>query len=369
MTDMTEKAPKTELGIIFGGRSSEFEISCVSAAAVISAADKTKYSIRAVGITREGVWWLYDGDPALIASGEWVGDAAHLRPAVLSPCPVHHGLLIFDKPAAKYSVLRLDAVFPVVHGENCEDGRLQGLLEASGVPYVGCRTCSSAITMDKAFTKRILDSVGIPQAKWTSFLLEDYLADPSGVALELEEKLSYPVFVKPANAGSSKGISKVKGRAGLEDAVRAAGEIDGKIVVEEGVAGREIEVALLEDADGVHASVCGEIMPDMEFYSYDSKYVSGGSRVTIPAELDASVSDAVREIALRVFSLLDCRGLSRADFFVRPDGSPVFNEINTIPGFTSISMYPKLWEHCGIGFGELVDRLVGFAVSEAGGAE
>ncbi|MBQ9543902.1 MAG: D-alanine--D-alanine ligase, partial [Clostridia bacterium] len=336
----SDKTSKSRLGVIFGGRSSEYEISCVSAAAVIAAADKDKFDIYAVGITREGVWWLYEGDPALIAAGEWADDKASLRPAVLSPCPVHHGLLVFDKPASKYSVLRLDAIFPVVHGENCEDGRLQGLLEASGVPYVGCRTCSSAITMDKAFTKRLLDSFGIPQAKWISFSAGDYHADPDFIAGRIEKELGYPAFVKPANAGSSKGISKVRDRSGLENAIRAAAEIDRKIVVEEAVDGREIEVALLEEDSGVRASVCGEILPDMEFYSYDSKYVSGGSRTLIPAALGEEVSEKVRKLAVKVFSLLDCRGLSRADFFVKADGSPVFNEINSIPGFTSISMYP-----------------------------
>ncbi len=355
-------ASKTTLGVIFGGKSSEHEVSCVSAAAVIEAADREKYDVVCVGITREGIWWIYDGPADMIRSGGWERDTARLRPAVLSPCPAHHGMIVFNKPEKKYEILRLDCVFPAVHGENCEDGRLQGLLEASGVPYVGCRTCSSAITMDKAFTKQILDGKGIAQAKWLSFSLSDHRSRPEEIDALIEKELGFPVFVKPANAGSSKGISKVASREGLDAAVLLAGAIDEKIVAEAAVSGREIEVALLETEDGVKASVCGQIRPDMEFYSYDSKYVSGGSVCEIPADLPDGVAEKVRQTALSVFGYLDCRGLSRADFFVKDDGEVIFNEINTLPGFTSISMYPKLWDYAGLDFSRLVDCLVSFAM-------
>ncbi len=357
---------KKKLGILFGGRSSEHEISCISAAAVMENTDKEKYEVSAIGITREGVWWLYTGGTEKIRSGEWEKDGEHLIPAVLSPCTVHHGLLLFDKAAAKYEVRPLDCLIPAVHGENCEDGKLQGLLEASGVPYVGCGTCSSALTMDKAFTKMILEREGIPQAKWLKLEEEEYGGDGERAVKRIEENFSYPVFIKPANAGSSKGISKVKARSELLSAIREAAAIDPKVIVEETVTGREIEVALLDRMENgkrvTRATVCGEIRPDMDFYSYESKYVSEGSVCEIPAKLEEDVARRVRETALRIYRLLDCRGLSRADFFVCEGGRIVFNEINTLPGCTSISMYPKLWEHCGLSFPTLVDCWVDFAL-------
>ena len=358
-------ASKIKLAVLFGGRSSEHEVSCVSAAAVIENASKERYEVIPVGITREGAWWQYTGETEKIRTGEWERDSEHLIPAVPSPCTVHHGLLVFHKPTKTYQVLALDCILPVVHGENCEDGRLQGLLEAGGVPYVGCRTCSSAITMDKVFTKMIVDGQGIAQARWMLLMPRDY-EDTQAVTQRLEGRFSYPFFVKPANAGSSKGISRVKNRGELKEALALAAAIDPKLVVEEAIVGREIEVALLDGMENgkrvTRATVCGEIRPDSDFYSYESKYISGGSRCEIPAKLEESVARTVRETALRIFDLLDCRGLSRADFFVTEDGRVIFNEINTIPGCTPISMYPKLWEYEGISFPELVDRWVDFAM-------
>ncbi len=354
---------KTKLCVMFGGRSSEHNISCISAEAVLNNCDKEKYEIFPVGITKDGVWWLYKGDFSRIGNGEWERDSENLVPAVLSPCSVHKGLVVFNKPEKKYDILPLDCIIPVMHGENGEDGRLQGLMEASGVAYVGCKTCSSALTMDKAFTKTVLDLHGIPQARWYSFTAADFFGNEG----EWTEKLSglgYPMYVKPANAGSSLGISKVKAPEGLREAVELAARIDNKIVAEENICGMEIEVALLEERDGVKATCCGQICSEADFYSYESKYVSPQSFCVIPAPLSEDVSDKVIATAKRVFSLLDCRGLSRADFFVKDSGEVIFNEINTFPGFTSISMYPKLWEYCGIGFKELVDRLVGFATEE-----
>lgn len=356
---------KIKLAVLFGGRSSEHEVSCVSAAAVIDNASSRRYEVIPVGITREGAWWWYTGETAKIRSGEWEQDKEHLVPAVPSPCTVHHGLLVFHKPTKTYEVKRLDCILPVVHGENCEDGKLQGLLEAGGVPYVGCQTCSSAITMDKAFTKMVLDGHGISQAEWLLLRPEDYQSLETAKA-KIQENLSYPVFVKPANAGSSKGISRVKDADELEQALALAAAIDPKIVVEASVKGQEIEVALLDEwVDGkrvTRATLCGEICPDSDFYSYESKYLSGGSLCLIPARLKPEVAQKVRETALKIFSLLDCRGLSRADFFVTEKDEVIFNEINTLPGCTPISMYPKLWEQEGIPFPQLVDRWVDFAM-------
>ncbi len=359
-------ASKIKLAVLFGGRSSEHEISCVSAAAVIDHASLERYEVIPVGITREGAWWQYTGDTEKIRTGEWETDEEHLIPAVVSPCTLHHGLLVLHKPTKTYRVLSLDCILPVVHGENCEDGRLQGLLEATGVPYVGCRTCSSAIAMDKAFTKMILDGQGIRQAKWLLLTPEDYADGGENAVRKVEERVTYPVFVKPANAGSSKGISRAKSREELKEALRVAAAIDPRVVVEETICGREIEVALLDGVENgkrvTRATVCGEIRPDSEFYTYQSKYVSGGSVCVIPAKLSEDVARTVRETALRIFSLLDCRGLSRADFFVTDKGEVIFNEINTLPGCTPISMYPKLWEYEGISFSRLVDRWVEFAM-------
>ena len=348
---------------MFGGRSSEHNISCISAKTVLESCDKDKYEVFPVGITKDGVWWLYKGDFSKIGSGEWESDKENLYPAVLSPCSVHKGLIVFNKPKKKYDILPLDCIIPVMHGENGEDGRLQGLMEASGVAYVGCKTCSSALTMDKAFTKTILDRHEVCQAKWQSFFAEEFYKNRALISEKLSQ-LGYPLYIKPANAGSSLGISKVKNPQELEAAVELAAKIDRKIVAEENIDGLEIEVALLEEEDGLKASVCGQICSEADFYSYESKYVSTQSFSRIPAPLSEEVSDKVIATAKRVFSLLDCRGLSRADFFVKADGTVVFNEINTFPGFTAISMYPKLWEYCGIALPELVDRLIGFAIKE-----
>lgn len=351
------------IAVLFGGRSSEHEISCISAAAVLTHIDPAAYQVIPVGITREGVWWVYRGDVAHVADGTWEQQSACLQPAIVSPCTAHHGLLLLDKARQSYQVCRVDCFFPVMHGENSEDGRLQGLLEASGVPYVGCRTCSSALTMDKAFTKRVLEQAGISQAAWLQ-------VDPFGsdTVARVEQRFSYPVFVKPANAGSSKGISRACNARELKSALALAATIDPKVIVEEAVVGKEIEVALLQEwhlgKPRTLATVCGQICADREFYSYESKYQSQASYCRIPADLEPGIAREVVETALRIFALLDCRGLSRADFFVTQEGKVIFNEINTMPGFTAISMYPKLWEHQGLGFTQLIGRLLEFALKE-----
>ncbi|MBR6529906.1 MAG: D-alanine--D-alanine ligase [Clostridia bacterium] len=349
------------LAVLFGGQSSEHEISCISASGVISKLNKEKYTILPVGITREGLWWLYRGDVAKIASGEWERDEQNLSAVVLSPCKAHGGLVLFNKAEGTYAVQKLDCIFPVMHGETCEDGKLQGLLEFSGVPYVGCATRASAVSMDKIATKLLLSSYAVPQAKWTLTYRRVLSRDAQGEALRIERALPYPVFVKPAGAGSSRGVSRAENREELVAALSEAARFDEKILIEESVSGTEVEVAVLErmkgDAVEVVASTPGEIVPDGTFYDYDAKYVKGTSLCRAPAEISDAAKACVRELALKIFSALDCEGLSRVDFFVDGD-TVVFNEINTLPGFTPISMYPKLFEHDGIAYEALLDTII-----------
>ena len=264
---------------------------------------------------------------------------------------------------------RLDCIFPVLHGKNGEDGTIQGLFDLSGIPYVGCGVLASAVGMDKSFTKLAAASIGVTQAKYLVFRRHDFDKEPDSFLRQAEEELGYPLFVKPANAGSSVGISKVKNRESLRDAVMLAFAHDRKIVLEEAVVGRELETAVLGNEEPV-AAVVGEVLPAEEFYSYDAKYNNADSVLVIPAKLPEGVSDEIRRTAVRIFSALDGRGLSRVDFFLREkDGRVVFNEINTLPGFTDISMYSKLFDAAGVPYGELVDRLVACALEEHGEAK
>ncbi len=353
---------KIALGVFFGGESSEHEISCISASGVLSNLNPEHYTVFPVGITREGLWWLYTGEVSNIADGSWETDEAHLVPVVLSPCKAHRGLVLFDKKAGTYRVQKLDCIFPVMHGETCEDGKLQGLLAFSGVPYVGCATRAAAVSMDKISTKLLLSAFDIPQAKWHLSYRCDILADAERAADAVEGALSYPVFVKPAGTGSSRGVNRAADRAELLFALKAAAEFDEKVLVEEEVRGSEVEVAVLErfsEARGVElvAATPGEIVPDGEFYDYDAKYVKGTSLCRVPAEISDSVKGRVQTLAKKIFTALECEGLSRVDFFV--DGeNVVFNEINTLPGFTPISMFPKMFDYEGLSYSALLDEIV-----------
>ena len=361
---------KCTLAVLFGGESSEHEISLVSTESVLKQLDADRYRVLPVGITREGLWWYYDGAYENIASGEWERDTAHLTPVILSPCKAHGGLLFFDKEKGTYRVEKIDCVFPVMHGETCEDGKLQGLLALSGVPYVGCATRSSAVTMDKISTKLLLSAYGIPQAKWTLAYRRVLKTDMESELCRIERALPYPVFVKPSGAGSSRGVCRAENREELKAALLCAAEFDEKILIEEAVSGSEVEVALLERvaADGsveLLASTPGEIVPDGTFYDYDAKYVKGTSLTRAPALISVDATRRVQDLARRIFTALDCTSLSRADFFV--DGETVvFNEINTLPGFTSISMYPKLFSHDGIAYSALLDAIIDRAVKAGG---
>ncbi len=340
---------KIRLAVLFGGESSEHEVSLVSASAVIDKIDREEFDPVMIGITRKGAWYLFEGTTDMIRSGEWEEHTA--GKISLDLCT--GGLSADGEP------LKIDAVFPVLHGAFGEDGTVQGMLELVKIPVVGCGSASSAVCMDKAFTKRVLNDEGIPQAPCAIVTYEEYSADAED-AMDYAEEMAegYPIFVKPARAGSSVGVSKADDRFELRRAMDIAFGEDTKILCEKCIVGREVEVAVLRDANGtLTVSECGEIDPGSEFYDYDTKYNSDSASYFIPARIDSDVAEDVRAAAEIIFRLLDCRGLSRVDFFVNDEGF-VFNEINTLPGCTPISMYPKLMENSGISFTEMITRLV-----------
>ncbi|MBO4423467.1 MAG: D-alanine--D-alanine ligase [Clostridia bacterium] len=341
---------KKKVILIFGGRSAEYEVSLLSVYNVSRALDREVYDVIMIGMTKDGVWYHYDGDCEKIKNGEWCADKEHLHAVSLIP---HTGIRVEDSGTVFDKSI---PVFPVVHGSYCEDGRLQGLLDMCGFDYVGPGTASSAVCMDKYITKLIISHRDIPMA---DFVLIHRGMSEEKIVSKVEEKFSYPVFVKPANAGSSVGASKVKHREQLTAAVNEARKFDDKVLVEEYINGREIEVAVMGN-DAPFASRPGEICPNSEFYDYNTKYVSDTATYHIPAELPQDISDKIREYAVRIYMALGCRGLSRVDFFVAGDRI-VFNEINTLPGFTSISMYPSLMQDHGFTYTEVIEELLKYA--------
>lgn len=350
---------KINVLVLFGGMSPEHEVSLRSAESVLNHMSAEKYNILPVGITKEGAWILYGGhDYSQLPSGLWVEHPSN-RPAAISPIR-GQGLLCFEGDCVvRQSV---DVVFPVLHGENGEDGAMQGLLQLAGIPYVGPHVSASAVAMDKTLTKLVADNVGITQAKWQLVRNGDLNNRIEQIVDQLETRFSYPVFVKPAGTGSSVGVSKAGDRAALMDALLSAGVYDDKILVEEFIRGKEIEVAVMGN-DSPVASICGEIDSGAEFYDYEAKYITDTSVAYIPARIPEDVAEQVRDQAVRIYSAIGCQGLSRVDFFVTDeDNRVVFNEINTIPGFTSISMYPKLFAASGIPYEQLIDELLQLAM-------
>ena len=350
---------KLSVCVLFGGMSPEHEVSLRSAEYVLNSLNPEKYNIFPVGITKDGDWMLFGStDYSLLPSGEWLNCPENRR-AVISPVR-DQGLLTFEGDCVVRE--RIDVVFPVLHGENGEDGTIQGLLQLAGIPYVGPHVSASAVSMDKTLTKLVADQANVTQAAWELVRSTDLDGRMEAILDALETKFSYPMFVKPAGTGSSVGVSKAQDRVALGEALLKAGAFDKKILVEEFIHGREVEVAVMGN-DSPVASICGEIDAGADFYDYDAKYVTDTSVAYIPARISEEVAEKVRESAVRIYSAIGCQGLSRVDFFVTyEDERVVFNEINTLPGFTSISMYPKLFAASGIPGEQLIDQLIDLAV-------
>ena len=345
--------------ILFGGVSPEHEVSLRSAESVLNNIDESKYNVFPVGITKEGKWILYGGkDYSDLPSGRWLTHPDN-RQAAISPIR-GQGLLTFEGDCVVRQ--QIDVVFPVLHGENGEDGTIQGLLQLAGIPYVGPHVAASAVAMDKTLTKLVVDQAGIAQAAWNLVRRSDMGSRMEGTLDALEAKFAYPMFVKPAGTGSSVGVSKATEREDLKKALLEAGKYDDKVLVEEFIRGREIEVAVMGNESPV-ASVCGEIDSGADFYDYDAKYITDTSVSYIPARIPEDVAETVRDTAVKVYKAIGCQGLSRVDFFVTwQENRVVFNEINTIPGFTSISMYPKLFGASGVPYSQLIDKLLELAL-------
>ncbi|MBO4229119.1 MAG: D-alanine--D-alanine ligase [Clostridia bacterium] len=356
---------KRSLLCLFGGRSREYEVSLMSASSMIAALDRELYDVHTVGITKDGKWYLYSGDLASIADGSWADKSSFLADCLLSPS-YGERVLFVRRPGKEdlFERLSVELVFPMVHGAFSEDGTLQGLLSMTGIPYVGSGCTASAVAMDKDLTKQIVTRNGIPSASFLCLSAEELKTRQEDALARAESVSGYPLFVKPANGGSSIGASRVWNRAELLGALEEAAEVDYKILVEECIRGREVECAVLGNSDPETSGV-GEIEAATGFYDYESKYLSGTSRLYIPARIRPETAQIVRDYAKRIFLMLGCRGLSRVDFFVleNADGteSVLFNEINALPGFTAISMYPKLWAASGIEMTELLNRLISLA--------
>ena len=352
-------AHKIRVGVLFGGRSAEHEVSLVSAASIINALDKNKYDVLPIGISSEGRWLSSQDALRVLKEKAPMGD---LPEHLILPDPRKQGLVNISNFSAP-DTQAVDVVFPVMHGTFGEDGTVQGLLELADVPYVGAGVLGSAVGMDKVIQKQVLENAKIRVAQGIAFFSSEFEEDQNKIVFRIEQELHYPCFVKPANTGSSVGISKAHNRQEMLDAVVLAAQYDRKILVEISIEkAREIECAVLGN-DDPKASIPGEIIPSNEFYDYDAKYVDGKSTAIIPAKLPTWAVKKIQYVACKAFKILDCAGMARVDFFVQGNGSKIYlNEINTIPGFTSISMFPKLWEASGMMYSDLLDRLIQLAI-------
>ena len=365
--------PKLRVALFFGGVSSEHEVSCVSAAAWLRALREepcaARYEVFPIGITKTGRWLACTPTPEAMADGSWERDPGCV-PCVLSPDRRDHGVWLLRD--GRTDLVPIDLCAPVLHGKNGEDGTIQGLFELARIPYVGCGVLSSAVCMDKVLANTVMDAAGVPHCRWTSATRAEAEAGREAVLDRAEAALGYPIFVKPANAGSSVGVSKAAGRAALSTALDTALREDDKVVFEEFIDGQEVECAAIGNPDDpatVAATRPGEILAGAEFYTYDDKYKNGVSQTVIPAHLSEEKLEEVRARAREAYLALGCTGLARCDFFVeRGTGRVLCNELNTMPGFTAISMYPKLMEHEGLTFSALVDRLLRLAQDRRKGA-
>jgi len=350
---------KLTVCILFGGMSSEYEVSCRSAYNVFSYIDKEKYNIILVGITKKGEWYQYTGDAAHLKDVTWSEDPRRLTKSYLSPDRSVHGLIMEKSEETIHRYV--DVCFPVLHGKNGEDGTMQGLLTLAGIPFVAPHMCASAICMNKVYANMVFDYVGLPQARWIYFKDSELKSNFDEAVSRIDKEFSCHCVVKPANAGSSVGVSIVKNRSELKEALTLAMKHDSFILIEECIVGREVECAVLGN-DDLTVSGVGEIVSPDGFYDYDKKYENDSAQLIIPAELPEKTAEIIRERASIAYKAADCAGMSRVDFFVRDrDGEVMINEINTIPGFNDISMYPKLFEEAGIPQTELIDRLIHLA--------
>lgn len=356
------KTKKLKVGIIFGGRSGEHEVSYCSATSIMKAINKDKYTVVPIGITKEGRWISPEETAHALQSGRIEGKST----VILLNNPSYNNLIRIDnnqKLKKDTSEGKLDVIFPVLHGPYGEDGTVQGLLELADIPYVGAGVTASAISMDKELMKTIFKQKGLPVVKWLTIKRKDWYKSKEEMLSLIQNSFKYPLFVKPTNLGSSVGITKVHKAKELEKAIDLASSYDRKILVEQGLEGvKEIECSILGN-DEPRASVVGEVKPAGEFYDYDSKYIDEATQLIVPADLPEEVSRKVQEIALRAFKAIDAAGMARVDFFVTKEENKIYlNEINTIPGFTSVSMYPRMWEASGISYTDLIDRLIQLAL-------
>lgn len=346
------------LGIIFGGRSGEHEISLLSAASVIRTVKRIKgtpYEVVAIGITKEGKWLIYEGPEENIEDGSWerMGEDA------LKRNPEKYGFCVLGSGGKSIKDI-VDFALPILHGPYGEDGTIQGLFEMVGIPYGGSGVTGSALAMDKLAAKGLFDAAGIPQVEYRSVMEEDLYGDAlERVIAEIEEDFTYPLFVKPANMGSSVGISKASNRQEFIDALKIAAKYDRRLVVERGIDARELEIAVLGNYDP-KVSVIGEIVPSEEFYDYKAKYLDGGkSNLCVPADISREIEEKLQKMAINAYKLLDCAGFARVDFFMDKKTNELFvNEINSIPGFTRFSMFPRLWEEAGVSYSEQIERII-----------
>ncbi|WP_326596349.1 D-alanine--D-alanine ligase family protein [Streptomyces sp. NBC_01803] len=376
-SETSSQSPKPRVAVVFGGRSSEHAISVVTAGAVLRAIDRTRYDVLPIGITTDGRWALTADDPERMAiserrlpSVEQIAEPG--AGGVLLPVdPGRHDVVYAEPGSVPKDLGDVDVVFPLLHGPYGEDGTLQGLLELSGVPYVGAGVLSSAIGMDKEYMKRVFASFGLPVGPYTVIRPREWERDPAAARKRIVDFAAdhgWPLFVKPARAGSSMGISRIEDLAGLEDAIEEARRHDPKIIVESLLRGREIECGVLEFEDGPRASVPAEIpaVSSHDFYDFEAKYIDSAEGV-VPAPLTEEQTARVRELAVRAFDAASCEGLVRADFFLLENGEFVINEINTMPGFTPISMFPRMWQASGVDYPELIDRLIRAALRRSTG--
>lgn len=367
---------KKRIAVIFGGQSSEHEVSRVSAQSVISNLDKNKYEVVMIGVTKSGKWMTYEGPVEKLGTGEWQAIAETNRTNIKKLAQESEIKFLEDSLENSLGQIlkvtrddmedrAIDVIFPVLHGANGEDGTIQGLFELADIPYVGSRVLGSALAMDKYYAKVVFERENLPQGRFLVFSKKQIINNIDQAIKQVEEMFTYPCFVKPCNSGSSVGVSKARKREELVEALNFALNYDRRILVEEFIDCYEVECAVLGNDEPI-ASTVGEIIPSNEFYDYEAKYSSEStSQIIIPARLPLKTIEKIREYAVKAFKALDCAGLARADFFVQKETGQIYiNELNTIPGFTQISMYPKLWEASGITYSELLDRLIELAVEK-----